>query len=58
MRSCDELLCSLAERYGVFLSDLKYNPHLRRKAIRALEQMNPSQAQRPAWLEAMGYLND
>lgn len=58
MDTCDELLCSLAEQHGVFLSDLKYDPHLRREAIRALEQMNPSQAQRPAWLEAMGYLDD
>lgn len=52
------LLDQLAGKYGVLISDLRLNPVLRSKAVRALRQLEVTKDTESEWRKALAYLNE
>ena len=52
------ILDSLAKEYGVYISDLRLSPDLRRRVLARLRGMDAPDKQRAEWLEAMTYLRE
>ena len=56
MKASTGILDTIASELGVFISDLRFDPRLRRRALIVLLTIDVPDAKHSEWQEAMDYL--